>query len=63
MKLARAIRTRRNAHGKLPLKKLKHDFLVMERRWLSLARSYEFTERLSDSSNETKRQTDKLPKL
>ena len=38
------------------------DFWVMERRWLSLARSYEFTQRLSDFSNETKRQTDKLPK-
>jgi hypothetical protein len=26
----------------------KDDFLDMERRWLSLARSYEFAERLSD---------------
>ena len=26
----------------------KKDFLDMERRWLSLARSYEFAERLSD---------------
>ena len=42
--------------------KLKQDFWVLERRWLSLARSYEFTQRLGDFSNETKRQTDKLPK-
>jgi hypothetical protein len=26
----------------------KADYLAMERRWLSLARSYEFAERLSD---------------
>jgi hypothetical protein len=42
--------------------KLKQDFWVLERRWLSLARSYEFTQRRGDLSNETKRQTDKLPK-
>jgi hypothetical protein len=36
--------------------KLKEDFLDMERRWLFLARSYEFTERISDFSAETKRQ-------
>jgi hypothetical protein len=30
--------------------KLKADFLDMERRWLFLARSYEFTERVSDFS-------------
>jgi hypothetical protein len=41
---------------------LKHDFLVMERRWLFLARSYGFTERLTNLSNETKRQADRLPK-
>jgi hypothetical protein len=28
----------------------------MERRWLFLARSYEFTDRLSDFSDEAKRQ-------
>jgi len=33
----------------------------MERRWLFLARSYEFTERLGDFSDEAKRNTDKLP--
>ena len=40
---------------------LKQDFLVMERRWLFLARSYGFTERLTKLSNETKRQADRLP--
>jgi hypothetical protein len=35
---------------------LKADFLDMERRWLSLARSYELTGQLSDFSGETKRQ-------
>ena len=32
--------------------RLKQDFLDMERRWLFLARSYEFTERLNDLSDE-----------
>ena len=41
---------------------LKDDFLTVERRWLSLAWSYEFTERLDDFSNEAKRNVDKLPK-
>ncbi len=36
--------------------KLKEDFLDMERRWLCLARSYEFTERVTDFSAVTKRQ-------
>jgi hypothetical protein len=36
--------------------KLKEDFLDMERRWLSLARSYGFTERLTAFSDEKKRQ-------
>ncbi len=36
--------------------KLKEDFLDMERRWLFLARSYEFTDQLTDFSGETKRQ-------
>jgi hypothetical protein len=34
----------------------------MERRWLLLARSHEFTQRLADFSDETKRQVDKLRK-
>jgi hypothetical protein len=42
--------------------KVKQDFLDMEQRWLSLARSYEFTERISDFSDETKRNWGKLPK-
>jgi hypothetical protein len=33
----------------------------MERRWLFLARSYGFTERLTNLSNVTKRQADRLP--
>ena len=41
---------------------LKQDFLDMKRRWLYLARSYDFTQGLTDFSNETKRQADKLPK-
>jgi len=35
--------------------KLKQDYLDMEGRWLFLAHSYEFTERLGDFSEETKR--------
>lgn len=35
--------------------KLKEDFLDMERRWLFLARSYEFTERVTDFSADAKR--------
>jgi hypothetical protein len=42
---------------------LKQNFLDTERRWLLLARSYEFTDRLSDFSDETKRKLDKLPTL
>lgn len=42
--------------------KLKDSYLEMERRWLTLARSYEFTQRLEDFSNETKRRIDELPK-
>lgn len=30
--------------------KVKQDFLDLEQRWLSLARSYEFTERIGDFS-------------
>ena len=40
---------------------LKQDFLDLERSWLFLARSYDFTERLTHLSDETKRQADKLP--
>jgi hypothetical protein len=43
--------------------KIKQDFLDLEVRWLFLARSYEFTERLTDFSGETKRNADKLPKV
>jgi hypothetical protein len=39
---------------------LKQDFLDMERRWLSLARSYELSDRLGDFSNERKRQAQNL---
>jgi hypothetical protein len=42
--------------------KVKQDFLDLEQRWLSLARSYEFTERISHFSDETKRNLGKLPK-
>ena len=42
--------------------KIKDDFLQLEQRWLFLARSYELTERLTDFSDEAKRQADKLPK-
>jgi hypothetical protein len=42
--------------------KPKDNFWEMERRWLMLARSYEFTERLDDFSNETNRRIDTLPK-
>jgi len=43
--------------------KLKQDFWILERRWLSLARSYKFTDRMSGFSDETKRKLDKLSKL
>ena len=41
---------------------LKADFLDMERRWLALARSYDFTARLDDFAGEMKRRADTLPK-
>lgn len=41
---------------------LKQDFLDLEQRWLFLARSYEFSERLTDLSDEIKRRADKSPK-
>jgi hypothetical protein len=37
------------------------DFLDLEQRWLFLARSYEFTQRLIECSDETTRQADKSP--
>lgn len=40
--------------------RLRQDFLDMERRWHYLARSYDFTQSLTDFSNETKRQADNL---
>jgi hypothetical protein len=40
---------------------LKQDFLDMEKRWLALARSFEFSRRLGDFSAETKRQMANLP--
>jgi hypothetical protein len=42
--------------------KVKQQFLELKRLWLLLARTYGFTESLSDFSDETKRQADKLPK-
>ena len=41
--------------------KLKQDFLDLEQRWLFLARSYEFTQRLIECSDETTLQADKSP--
>lgn len=43
--------------------KVKEDFLDLERRWLALARSYEFTERLDDFFSENQRRAADLPKL
>jgi hypothetical protein len=40
--------------------KLKQDFLDLERRWLVLAQSYEFTRLLGDFSDEAKRKADNL---
>jgi hypothetical protein len=39
----------------------KQDFLNLEKRWLDLARSYEFGQRLNDFSDEAKRKADRLP--
>ena len=41
--------------------KMKEDFLDLERRWLSLARSYQFTERLDDFCGEARRQSGDFP--
>ena len=43
--------------------KTKEDFFDLERRWLALARSYDFTERLDVFCGETKRQAADLPEL
>jgi hypothetical protein len=40
---------------------LKQDFLDMERRWLTLAKSYELSERLEDFSDEAGRRAGRLP--
>ena len=40
---------------------LRDDFLRLENRWLELARSMEFAERLTDFSDEAKQNADKLP--
>ena len=41
---------------------LRQDFLDMERRWLTLAKSCELSQRLGEFSSETKRRVDNLPK-
>ena len=41
---------------------LKKDFLDMERRWLTLAKSFEFSQRLGDFSAEANRQATALAK-
>lgn len=40
----------------------KTDFLNMERRWLSLAHSYEFAERLSDFTGEVSKMRERFKK-
>jgi hypothetical protein len=42
--------------------KLKQDFLQLEQKWLSLARSFQLTERLTAFSGEAQRRADRLPK-
>ena len=42
--------------------KRKEEFLDLERRWLGLARSHEFTERLGDFCGETRRESGDLSK-
>jgi hypothetical protein len=42
---------------------LKQDFLDMERRWLTLAKSYELSQRLDDFSDEAGRRAGRLPNL
>jgi hypothetical protein len=43
-----------------PDQKLKQDLLDMERRWLVLAQSYDFTHRLGDFCDEATRRADNL---
>jgi hypothetical protein len=45
-----------------PESQLKDVYLEMEQRWLTLARSHEFSQRLDDFSNEAGRRADKLPR-
>ncbi len=40
---------------------LKQDFLDMEQRWLTLAKSYELSQRLEDFSDEAGRRSGRLP--
>jgi hypothetical protein len=40
---------------------LKQDFLDMERRWLTLAKSYELSQRLDDFSDEAGRRVGRSP--
>jgi hypothetical protein len=42
--------------------KLKQDFLQLEQKWLSLARSFQLTERLTAFPGEAQRRADRLPK-
>jgi hypothetical protein len=42
--------------------KLKQDFLQLERKWLSLARSFQLTGGLTDFSGEAQRQAGRLPR-
>ena len=43
--------------------KRKENFFELEQRWLFLARSWEFAERLTDFSDEAKRKEDELSKV
>ena len=43
--------------------KRKENFFELEQRWLFLARSWEFAERLTDFSNEAKQKEDELSKV
>jgi hypothetical protein len=42
---------------------LKQDFLDMERRWITLAKSYELSERLDDFSDKAGRRVGRSPNL
>jgi hypothetical protein len=41
---------------------LKRDYLELEQRWLTLARSYDLSERASDFTDEARRFLNRLPK-